>query len=98
MAAHFAFRGRTVAGRPRRGAGKRSCLMTELSLNEVESLAAKVGRGSGFSWGLAEEIGRGARHLAQGGFPWANALLALAEEVRRLQSPSPSQAERWRKR
>jgi len=72
--------------------------MTELSLNEVESLAAKVSRGSGYSWGLAEEIGRGARHLAQGGFPWANALLALAKKVGSLQSPSPSQAERWRKR
>jgi Protein of unknown function (DUF3726) len=72
--------------------------MTELSLNEVESLAAKVGRGSGFSWGLAEEIGRGARLLAQGGFPWANALLGLAERVGRLQSPSPSLVEQWRKR
>ena len=72
--------------------------MTELSLNEVESLAAKVGRGSGFSWGLAEEIGRGARALAQGGFPWADALLALAERAGSLQPPSPPRAERWRRR
>ena len=43
--------------------------MTDLSLNEVESLAAKAGRGGGFSWGLAEEIGRSARRLAQGGLP-----------------------------
>ena len=57
--------------------------MTELSLNEVESLAAKVGRGGGFSWGLAEEIGRSARRLAQGGLPWADALLALAEKSRK---------------
>ena len=72
--------------------------MTELSLNEVESLAAKVGRGGGFSWGLAEEIGRGARRLAQGGLPWAEALLALAESVGAMQTPSPAQAEQWRAR
>ncbi len=72
--------------------------MTELSLNEVESLAAKVGRGGGFSWGLAEEIGRGARRLAQGGFPWAEALLALADKAGAMQAPSPAQAEQWRAR
>ena len=72
--------------------------MTELSLNEVESLAAKVGRGGGFSWGLAEEIGRGARRLAQGGLPWAEALLALAESAGAMQTPSPAQAEQWRAR
>ena len=72
--------------------------MTELSLNEVESLAAKVARGSGFSWGLAEEVGRSARQLAQGGFPWADALLALAGKAGELRAPSPSQASRWRHR
>jgi hypothetical protein len=72
--------------------------MTELSLNEVESLAAKVGRGGGFSWGLAEEIGRSARCLAQGGLPWAEALLALAGGIEGTQAPSPAQAERWRER
>jgi hypothetical protein len=70
--------------------------MTELSLNEVESLAAKVGRGCGFSWGLAEEIGRSARQLARAGFPWAEALLLLAEKTSGLQPPSLAQAERWR--
>ena len=72
--------------------------MTALSLNEVETLAAKVGRGAGFSWGLAEEIGRGARRLAQGGLPWAEALLALAESADGLKTPSPIQAQRWRER
>jgi hypothetical protein len=72
--------------------------MTELSLNEVESLAARVSRGAGFSWGLAEEIGRSARQLARGGFPWANALLALAEKGAELQSPPPPRTEQWRKR
>ncbi len=70
--------------------------MTELSLNEVESLAAKVGRGAGFSWGLSEEIARGARQLAQGGFPWAEALLALAENAEAMHAPSSAQVERWR--
>lgn len=70
--------------------------MTELSLNEVESLAAKVGRGGGFSWGLAEEIGRSARRLAQGGLPWAEALLALAEKAEGMQALSFAQAEQWR--
>ncbi len=32
--------------------------MIALSLNEVETLAMKVGRGAGFSWGLAEDIGQ----------------------------------------
>ena len=72
--------------------------MTDLSLNEVESLAAKVGRGGGFSWGLAEDIGRSARRLAQGGFPWAEALLALAGKAERMQPPSPVQATQWRER
>ena len=70
--------------------------MIELSLNEVETLAAKVGRGGGFSWGLAEEIGRSARKLARGGFPWAEALLLLAEKTSGLQPPSLAQAELWR--
>jgi hypothetical protein len=72
--------------------------MTELSLNEVESLAAKVSRGGGFSWGLTEEIGRSARRLAQGGFPWAEALLLLAEKTAATQAPSPAQAQQWRER
>jgi len=72
--------------------------MTDLSLNEVESLAAKVGRGAGFSWGLAEEIGRSARRLAQGGLPWADPLLTLAEKAEELQAPSSVRAEQWRER
>jgi hypothetical protein len=50
----------------------------ELSLNEVEQLAAKVGRGAGYSWGLAEDIARAARVLAASGLPWADALMGLA--------------------
>jgi hypothetical protein len=72
--------------------------LSELSLNQVESLALKVGRGSGFPWGLAEDIGRGARALAQRGFPWAEALVGLAREAGLWQSPSPQRVEGWRER
>ncbi len=74
--------------------------MTDLSLNEVRrSLAAKVSRGAGFSWGLAEEIGRSARRLAQGGLPWADPLFdTLAEKAEELQAPSSVRAEQWRER
>lgn len=72
--------------------------MSELSLNEVELLAAKVGRGAGFSWGLAEEIGRGARALARGGYPWSEALLALAGDAENWRAPSKSRVEAWRAR
>ena len=41
--------------------------MSDLSLNEVESLALKVARGAGYSWGLAEDVGRHGR-IDGGGF------------------------------
>ena len=61
--------------------------MIDLSLNEVESLAAKVGRGAGYSWGLADDISRASRALAAGGLPWDAALLALAETGARFAAP-----------
>lgn len=51
-----------------------------LSLNEVETLAAKVSRGVGLDWGLAEDVGRAARRLAEAGRPWADAILGLASD------------------
>lgn len=51
--------------------------MIELSLNEVESLAAKAARGAGLAWGLADDVGRAARRLAAAGLPWAEAVLRL---------------------
>lgn len=51
-----------------------------LSLNEVETLAAKASRGAGLDWGLAEDVGRAARRLAEAGRPWAEAILGLASE------------------
>ncbi|MEP6564377.1 MAG: DUF3726 domain-containing protein [Mesorhizobium sp.] len=62
--------------------------MIELSLNEVEMLAAKVARGAGFSWGLCDDIGKCARALAAGGLPWAPSLLALARDAPTLAPPT----------
>lgn len=64
--------------------------MIELSLNEVEMLAAKVARGAGFSWGLCDDIGKCARALAAGRLPWAPSLLALAQDASALVAPTLS--------
>ena len=54
---------------------------TSLSFNEVEALASKAARGSGLGWGQAEDLGRGARWLAERGFPWAEPLLDILDRV-----------------
>jgi Protein of unknown function (DUF3726) len=54
--------------------------MSDLSLNEVESLALKVARGAGYSWGLAEDVARATRAMARRGLPWAEALAGLARD------------------
>jgi len=61
--------------------------MIELSLNEGEALAARAARGAGFSWGLADDVGRAARVLAGDGADWSASLLALLERAPRLVSP-----------
>lgn len=71
--------------------------MIELSLNEVETLSAKAARGAGFSWGLAEDIGRSARRLAAEGEDWAPAMLSLAENGQSFAPPDSARAARWRK-
>jgi hypothetical protein len=53
----------------------------DLSLNEVETIAAKAARGAGLSWGGAEEIGRAARAMARAGLPWDVQLLDLLAGV-----------------
>lgn len=70
--------------------------MRELSLNEVETLAAKAARGAGFPWGLADDIGRAARRLAQRDPEWSNALLALLARWREFEPPSPRRIALWR--
>jgi hypothetical protein len=69
-------------------------MMIELSLNEVETAAAKAARGAGLSWGMAEETGKAARWLAGCGLDWAPSLIALlgaqvelAAPVTRLPAP-----------
>jgi Protein of unknown function (DUF3726) len=54
--------------------------VSDLSLNEVESLALKVARGAGYSWGLAEDVARATRAMARHGLPWAEALAGLARD------------------
>ena len=49
---------------------------TDLALGEVASLAGKAARGSGHSWGLAEDAADAVRSLARFGLPGPEALLA----------------------
>ncbi|WP_164548679.1 DUF3726 domain-containing protein [Mesorhizobium sp. M7D.F.Ca.US.005.01.1.1] len=69
--------------------------MIELSFNEVETLSAKAARGAGFSWGLAEDIGRAARALAADGQDWGSAMLSLVENARSFEAPDLIRAARW---
>ncbi len=55
--------------------------MIDLSLNEVETIAAKAARGAGLSWGGAEEIGKAARAMARAGVAWDVQLLDLLAGV-----------------
>ena len=48
-----------------------------LSLNEVESLAKKAARGTGYPWGLAEEAAKASRWLAARGVDGCSALATL---------------------
>jgi len=50
------------------------------SLNEVDSLSKKAARGSGMSWGLAEEAGKAARGLCEYGFDGPENLLSLLRD------------------
>jgi hypothetical protein len=68
----------------------------DLSLNEVETLSTKAARGAGFSWGLAEDIGRAARRIAVEDENWGVAMLNLAEHAQSFEPPSPARAARWR--
>lgn len=49
------------------------------SLNEIEAMAKRAGRGAGLSWGLAEEAAKGTRWLSSFGFPGTEMLAELLE-------------------
>jgi len=68
----------------------------DLSLNEAETIAAKAARGAGFSWGLAEEIGRAARVMATKSDAWGEALLALVRAADSFEAPSRERIAHWR--
>jgi hypothetical protein len=70
--------------------------MIDLSLNEVETLSAKAARGAGFSWALAEDIGRAARRIAVEDQNWGQALLGLLDNAQSFAPPDPECAARWR--
>jgi hypothetical protein len=69
----------------------------DLSLNEAETLAAKAARGAGYSWGLADEVGRAARILAAQGESWGEALLALADGAQTFEAPADERIALWRR-
>lgn len=54
------------------------------SLNEIEALCKRAARGSGLSWGLAEEAARASRWLVSYGLPGPQMLAALLELNDRL--------------
>ncbi len=47
------------------------------SLNEVEALAAKAVRGAGAGWGVADDVARAVRWMAERRFDWSAPLLRL---------------------
>jgi hypothetical protein len=49
------------------------------SLNEIEAMCKRAGRGAGLSWGLAEEAAKGTRWLSSFGFPGTELLADLLE-------------------
>lgn len=58
-------------------------LGVDLSLGEFQDLARKAGRGAGYAWGEADEVGQAARWLARQGFPAGSALAVLLPQVGR---------------
>ena len=97
LAAHRALRRRASDRGDWRGRGARRGRVIDLSLNEAETLAAKAARGAGFSWGLADEIGRAARVLAMQGEDWGEALLALVGAAQAFEAPSAERIALWRR-
>jgi hypothetical protein len=67
-----------------------------LSLNEVETLAAKAARGAGYAWGQADDIGRAARTLAAEGRDFGAALFKLLQARESLAAPTSERLALWR--
>jgi hypothetical protein len=69
----------------------------ELSLGEIDALCVKAARGAGFSWGMAQEVGRAARTLALWHVRWEDALSRHLTEIDGdVRTHAPRMAEgRW---
>ncbi|PSL15096.1 DUF3726 domain-containing protein [Shimia abyssi] len=69
------------------------------SLNEIEAIAKRAARGSGLSWGLAEEAAKGTRWLSAFDLPGAELLAQLLVQNDRIPqidvSPVSLSAEVW---
>ncbi|MDA5094519.1 DUF3726 domain-containing protein [Aliiroseovarius sp. KMU-50] len=69
------------------------------SLNEIEAMSKRAGRGAGLSWGLAEEAAKGTRWLSSFGFPGTEMLaelLMLNDRIPSIDvSPVSLRAEVW---
>ncbi|HEX4768041.1 MAG TPA: DUF3726 domain-containing protein [Lichenihabitans sp.] len=51
--------------------------MLSVSLNEVEQISLKAARGAGAGWGVAEDVARATRWMAERGLDWSAPLLRL---------------------
>lgn len=74
--------------------------MSTRSLNEIQVYGLRAARGTGMSWGLAEEAGSAARWLAARGLPGVPALAGLLahNDGRPYQDLAPRAAGMWRAR
>ena len=64
------------------------------SLSEIQAACLKAARGSGLTWGLAEEAGMAAAWLAAAGLPGAELILRVLEQPHR--APPVVTAGTWR--
>jgi len=76
-------------------AGAQSAAQVRLSLSEINALCFKAARGSGLSWGEAEEAGWASAWLSRAGFAGPRILLQRLQHASRLEYPQIA-AGRWR--
>ena len=65
------------------------------SLGEVEALSRKAARGAGFSWGMAEDVGKAVRWLCSWGLPGAEALAGFLDARHDAGGPNETSSPIW---